>query len=207
MLSLSSSYFIYTDFFTASHIIVTDSDPGIILPGVYRNMLTGTIEDVDLTCHFAQLNEMLHCDGAEDEVIIEQLVNAITSGCATPFTLDVSEAGGVECACLLYCMQPMQVSDQPVGNGASIGECLLRAFIPKQPSVNCGTSILPAKKEDRMEYYLLLLTIRYQFYLHFIQEMPVQTALLYSGLQDALMFHLAKAAYEKNTNMGSGLQQ
>lgn len=196
MSALYPARFIYTHFFTASHIILTDNEPGIVLPGVYANMVTGQAEDVTLHCSFGQLNEIVHCDGNDPDEVTTQLADVITAGVSMPVTLDVTEVGGLQCDCLLYCMENLSAGGAEQAQQPAFPEYSLVAFIHKTPLPAFITMGLPVEKQRQESYYLFLLTLQYDFYLHFIKErVPYERALLYSGLHDPLIFQLAKTGH------------
>jgi hypothetical protein len=193
MIPFNTPLFIYTSFLTASHIIIHEAEPEITLVGMYANLVTGEIENLQVDCAFTQLNDILYCSGDGTDKIMEQVADLIAAGITESHTIDVTNDGGLECGNLLYCLQNVQqhATGLPVANEYSLVAC-----INKKPVVEYDTLKLPQGRHEQLSYYLSVLAIQYSFYLHFKTYMQEEEARVYSGLNEGVVYQLSKLQYE-----------
>ncbi len=192
--------FIYTPFLAISHITIIREEPDVTMFGLYGNMLLNEMPQLVLQCNFTQMNDLLHLADCVAEETIEYLADVLGSGITEPQTIDVTDKGGINFNDLLFCLAviPTAGDEEEDVSVSEKQECYLHAFIKKDSSVrHLEGLLLPSDKQSRLNYYLSILSIQYDFYLHYLkQKIKTGEALFYAGLQDELIFMLAKTGYE-----------
>lgn len=188
--------FIYASSLAVSHITITLEEPEVIAFGLYATLLPHHPRELVLQCDFAQINDLLGMADYVADEIIEELADVLSTPTGEPHTIDVTGTGGINFNELLFCLQPLLFDEN--GDHFTESEFGLYAFIKKDASIPVSTSAPETvDKQSELKSYLTALSIQYDFYLHFSRlAMEPSEAMLKAGLQNEVVFKLARTGYE-----------
>lgn len=190
MLPTAYPPFIFTSFFTASHIMLQPNEEHVVLAGMYCNLVTGRLESIEISCSFNQFNDIMYCNGDGADEIMEQVADTLNMHASMPNVLDVTGTGGLSCDRFLYCLQ--EVKEQP----GEEKQYHLFSYTYKQPGFDYNVFMQPPSRQNRFDYYASALAIQYSFYQKFVEEMLIEDAIFYAGLSSPIVFEMAKLKHE-----------
>lgn len=194
----SAPRFVFTNFVAISHVTITTEESETVLYGLYTELATNEMKDVVIQCDFAKLNDLLSVADFDEDKAIVKLSNVIAAGADEPATIDVAEDGGLNFIDVFICLEPVTYDHEDEREqGNNLPSYYLHSFIKNEDAVSGVERSLPHEPRAQIDFYLYALTIRYRFYLHFLQQNEDdESARHYASLEDDIVFQLAKTTYE-----------
>lgn len=187
---------IITTYLGISSIVVSPDDDTVVLFGVYGNMIDGSMPVIELELSFQLMNDLLSSIPEQSEDAINKISDALTNPQDAPDFIDVSDNGGLHFEDHIFCLQAVVAEDQTLEEiDPEEIEYLLHGFINRKDLLPHFINSSIPTGIDYATYLYRVMSIRYNFYLHFKPMVDNETALVCSNLSDPLSFELSKSFY------------